>query len=360
MNALSEKIRALIEATGPMPVSDFMALALGDPEHGYYTTREPFGAAGDFTTAPEISQMFGELIGIWSIAVFEALGRPERFVLAELGPGRGTLMADALRAARIRPAFTAGAEVHLVETSPRLRALQAEALAGLAEPVWHDRVEDLPAGPAIVIANEFFDALPIRQLVRTEAGWRERMIGLGDDGRLVFGAGASGIDPILVPDHARRAPVGTVVEIAPAAAAVMGELAERVVRHGGIVLAIDYGSAVPGTGDTLQALHRHASVDVLENPGEADVTAHVDFAELAMVAREFGATVHGPVEQGDFLVALGLVERAGTLGRDKDEATRADLVTAVERLAAPEQMGRLFKAMAVSSGIRVPGFGRSG
>lgn len=360
MNPLGQKIRALIEASGPIPVSDFMTLALSDPDYGYYTTRDPIGAAGDFITAPEISQMFGELIGIWSLAVFELLGKPERFHLVELGPGRGTLMADLIRAARLRPSFLQAAEVRLVETSPTLKARQSATLSGIVSPFWHERIEDVPDGPAIVIANEFFDALPIRQLVRMEQHWHERVVGVGDAGDLVFGASADPVDPILVPDHAVLAPPGTVVEIAPAAASIMATVADRVRMQGGAMLAIDYGSAQRGVGDTLQAISRHQRADVLTNPGEVDLTVHVDFAELALVAEEMGAAVHGPIDQGDFLLALGLVERAGALGRDEDDAQRNRLIAAVERLAAPDQMGSLFKVMGVSSGIPLPGFARKG
>lgn len=232
MNPLGQKIRALIEASGPIPVSDFMTLALSDPDYGYYTTRDPIGAAGDFITAPEISQMFGELIGIWSLAVFELLGKPERFHLVELGPGRGTLMADLIRAARLRPSFLQAAEVRLVETSPTLKARQSATLSGIVSPFWHERIEDVPDGPAIVIANEFFDALPIRQLVRMEQHWHERVVGVGDAEDLVFGASADPVDPILVPDHAVLAPPGTVVEIAPAAASIMATVADRVRMQG--------------------------------------------------------------------------------------------------------------------------------
>ncbi|WP_181706728.1 class I SAM-dependent methyltransferase [Chthonobacter rhizosphaerae] len=358
MGVLADRIRTLIEVGGPISVADFMALALGDPEHGYYASREPFGAAGDFVTAPEISQMFGELIGAWAMAVHAAIGAPDPVRLVELGPGRGTLMADLLRAARVRPAFRAAIDLHLVETSPRLRAVQAETLAASGvTPTWHDRIDTLPPGPAIVIANEFFDALPVRQLVRTPEGWRERVIGLAPDGSLLFGAGAAGIDPDLVPPHAALAPVGTVVEVAGPSAAIMAGLAHRIVRDGGALLAIDYGSDRSGTGDTLQAVSAHRFADALERPGEVDVTVQVDFQALAAAARSEGAAVHGPVGQGDFLLALGLLERAGQLGADKDDTARAALVAAVNRLASPDQMGTLFKAIAVTRpGVAPPGF----
>ncbi|WP_075215322.1 class I SAM-dependent methyltransferase [Mongoliimonas terrestris] len=355
---LLDRIRALIAATGPLSVADFMAMALGDPEHGYYTTRDPFGAAGDFVTAPEISQMFGELVGAFAVAVHADLGAPDPVRLVELGPGRGTLMGDFLRVAAVRPGFRRAIDLHLVETSPRLRAAQAAVLARAGVPAtWHDRLDTLPAGPLIVIANEFFDALPVRQLVRTAEGWRERVVGLGPDGSLAFGAGAAGVDPDLVPPHARLAPLGTVVEVARVAAAVMGDLAHRVVRDGGVVLAIDYGSDRSGAGDTLQAVARHRFADALADPGAVDLTVQVDFEALAAAARAEGAAVHGPVGQGDFLVRLGLLERAGRLGAEKGAADRDAIVAAVDRLAGPDQMGTLFKAMAVTRpGLTVPGF----
>lgn len=357
MSPLAARIAALIRAAGPISVAEYMAVALGDPTHGYYATREPIGAAGDFVTAPEVSQMFGELIGVWCVAVHEALGRPERLTLAELGPGNGTLMADLLRASRVRPAFAAAATVHLVETSPTLRARQAARLAGLAEPVFAARVEDLPAGrPLIAVANEFFDALPGRQLVRTEEGWRERLVGLDHQGRLALGAGAGAVDPDLLPPGADAEPVGSVFEIKRPAEALMRQLAARIVRDGGALLVIDYGHAASGFGDTLQAVRAHAFADVLDRPGETDLTMHVDFEALAKAARTEGAQVAGAVTQGDFLLAMGLLERAGTLGADRDDAGRAEIVAAVERLAGDEGMGRLFKVMAVTSGVAVPGF----
>ncbi len=356
MNPLERRIRDLIEATGPITVADYMALALGDPVDGYYATRDPLGMAGDFVTAPEISQMFGELIGVWCLAAHEALGTPSSFHLVELGPGRGTLMRDLLRAARIRPVFGASASVHLVETSPTLRAVQAETLAASAAPIWHDRIADLPDGPLIVVANEFFDALPIRQFQKTAEGWRERRIGVGPDGRLAFGLGGVVTDPALLPPDADRAPEGAVSEVNLPAEAIVAALSERIARDGGALLAIDYGHTASGFGDTLQAVRRHAFADVLKAPGEADLTAHVDFAALADAARRGGAAVSGPVTQGRFLVSLGLLERAGRLGMNRSEHEREAIVAAVERLAGPEEMGDLFKVMAVSSGLDLPGF----
>jgi NADH dehydrogenase [ubiquinone] 1 alpha subcomplex assembly factor 7 len=352
MTPLAQKLVRQIEAFGPITIADYMAACLGDPEHGYYMTREPFGAAGDFITAPEISQMFGELIGLWAASCWQHMGSPARFTLVEIGPGRGTLMADALRAAAIVPGFVEAAEIALVETSPRLRQIQHETLAS-HRVAWFDRVEDLPDGPAILIANELFDALPIRQFVRVQDGWAERMVGV-EDGRLTFGlrpgAAIDGVD-IVVPE-------GAVIEIAAASASIMSVLADRLNRFGGALLAIDYGHAESGHGDTLQALRQHEFDDPLGHPGEADLTVHVDFAALAASARAEGARASAVWTQGDFLIALGLLERAGRLGAGKDAATQDAIRAAVQRLAGPEAMGSLFKVLCVTGGdLAVPPFG---
>ena len=354
MTPLEARLVAEIQASGPITVAAFMARCLGDPEHGYYMRRDPFGAAGDFITAPEISQMFGELIGLFAVETWRSMGAPARFVLAELGPGRGTLMADALRAARLAPDFLAAAEISLVETSPHLRAVQRARLAGHAV-AFADRVEDLAEGPVIVIANEFFDALPIRQFVRVGSGYAERMVGVVEE-RLVFG---------LRPDArveglSRHPPEGGIVEIAGPSAAVMAVLAGRIAAEGGALLAIDYGHG-GGFGDTLQAMRQHAFVPVLESPGAADLTAHVDFAALAGVARAAGARAFPLLTQGEFLIRLGLVERAGRLGAGKDAATQDAIRSAAERLAGPDAMGTLFKALVIAApGLVPPPFDEKG
>jgi NADH dehydrogenase [ubiquinone] 1 alpha subcomplex assembly factor 7 len=350
---LLRELRALIAAEGPIGVDRYMALCLGHPVHGYYRTRDPLGAAGDFTTAPEISQMFGELIGLWAATVWDGIGRPERFQLVELGPGRGTLMRDALRAiAAAAPACRAALDLNLVETSPVLRAAQAERLRE-AEPTWHDDVAELPAGPAIVIANEFFDALPARQLVRDGGAWRERMVGL-DGERLVFGLAA---EPAR--DVEARAPDGTVLTLGRAAAEVAAAIAARLVRWGGALLAVDYGHDRPGFGDTLQAVAGHRFADPLDAPGEADLTVHVDFSALARAVGAVGAVPHGPVPQGDFLRALGIEQRAGRLVRDASPAQAAAVEAARDRLLddRPRGMGRLFRVLgAAPPGLPLPGF----
>lgn len=348
MTRLKERIVDLISALGPIPVSEYMALCLFDPRDGYYTTREPFGAKGDFTTAPEISQMFGELVAVWVYEAWLAIGKPMPVTVAEIGPGRGTLMKDMLRTlSRLDGEFVAAASFAMVETSPRLADIQKKTLAGAqAAPDWHENVGTLANAPLLIVGNELFDAIPVRQFVRTEKGWRERMIGLNDNDELTFFAGAASLDPALLPDDAADAPQGAIVELAPARAALMTAIAEQIAKHGGAGLFIDYGYLRPGVGDTLQALRKHRHDEVLASPGEADLTTHVDFAALAAAARAQGLAAH-TATQGAFLLDMGLLERAGQLGADAGEALREKISDEVERLAGPQAMGELFKVLAV-------------
>jgi NADH dehydrogenase [ubiquinone] 1 alpha subcomplex assembly factor 7 len=353
MSPLGEKLISRIRAYGPMTVAQYMEACLSDPVYGYYMRREPFGRYGDFVTAPEVSQMFGELIGVWAVVAWEAMGSPRAFALAELGPGRGTLMADLLRVVRVMPGFAAAAEVHLVETSPRLRAIQEQTLAPCGMRVhWHSRIETLPAGPLVLIANEFFDALPIRQFRWGKDGWAERMVGLDQEGRLAFG-----LRPVDQRPLARPLPEGAVVETSPVANAIMGALAGRIATDGGALLAVDYGSDRPGHGDTLQAVKAHKYTDPLAEPGEADLTAHVDFANLARTATAAGAKAHPLLSQSEFLKRLGIGPRAEALAEGKDDATREQVRAALERLTAPAAMGDLFKVLAVGNpGLLMPAF----
>ena len=341
MTPLGRLVAARIAAEGPMRLDEYIALCLGHPEHGYYTTRDPFGAGGDFTTAPEISQMFGELVGAWAAEVWSKMGRPDPVVLAELGPGRGTLMRDALRAVARLPGFAAAARLWLVETSLSLRALQAEALATHA-PRWAARVEELPEEPLILVANEFFDALPIRQFQRADALWRERRVTRAGDG-LGFVWDPASADADL---DARfpLAPDGALVEVNRGGEAIAAELGARLARRGGTALIIDYGSW-DGMGDTLQALRGHRPADPLAAPGEADLTAHVRFRALAEAAR--GARAHGPLGQGVFLERLGITARAWALARGRTGAVLDAVVTAHRRLTHPEEMGNLFQVLAL-------------
>lgn len=341
---LFDEIREEILASGPIGLDRYMGLCLSHPVHGYYRTRDPLGARGDFVTAPEISQMFGELIGVWIAASWGALGAPADLALVELGPGRGTLMQDALRAlSRAAPGLRPA--LHLVETSPVLRTEQGSRLSGAA-PTWHESIETLPHGPTLVIANEFFDALPVRQFQRAERGWFERLVGLSaDGGALAFGLAAE-------PDTRIGAsgPTGVLMTLPGAALDTVRGLARRVVADRGAVLAIDYGHVRPGFGDSLQAVRGHAFVPPLAAPGEADLTTHVDFTALGRAATGEGAILHGPVDQRDFLLALGLRERAERLGRDASPAQRDAITAAATRLTDPSRrgMGSLFKAMAFS------------
>jgi len=358
---LAEHLRRRIEAEGPLPLADVMAAALMHPEHGYYATRDPFGAAGDFITAPEISQVFGELIGLWAAVVWQGIGAPDPVALVELGPGRGTLMADALRAVRGVPAFRAALRVHLVEASPTLRRLQAGRLPG-AGAVWHDDLDRLPDGPAIVIANEFFDALPIVQLVRDGRSWRERRVAFDPaTGGFAWtlSPGASPHAALLAPELVRAAPEGALAEVCPPALSIARSLAERVVRHDGAVLAIDYGHAASAVGDTLQAVKAHRPVDPLATLGDADLTAHVDFAALGRAVAEAGAVQHGPVGQGTLLRRLGIEARCEALCRGADETQRATIRSGCARLIAPAEMGTLFKTVAWTraGAAPPPGFG---
>lgn len=315
----------------PERLDRFMARAA----RAYYAGREPFGAGGDFITAPEMTQAFGECLGLWAAIAWQGMGRPDPVLLVELGPGRGTLMADALRAiAEMAPGFRAALRVHLVETSPRLRQAQADRL-GTAVAAWHDDIATLPAGPAIVLANEFLDALPIRQFVRRGGAWMERFVTGGHFEE------RPATDAPPLPEAAEE---GAIQEVNEPARAVVGGLAARIAAQGGVALFLDYGPEKGGLGDSLQAMTRQGSADPLGEPGAADVTAHVDFAALASVASGAGATVLGPLPQGVFLARLGLFTRAAMLAR-MDPAGAGRHLAAAQRLAAPEHMGRLFKAL---------------
>lgn len=346
MNLLAQELADLIRQEGPIRISQYMAICVGHPRHGYYMKQDPFGADGDFTTAPEISQIFGELIGIWSASVWQAMGAPSSIRLVELGPGRGTLMQDMLRAARALPGFREALSIHLVEMSPILRERQRETLAasGVAAH-WHDRIEQALEGPTIVIANEFLDALPLDQFVLTPEGWRERLVGLDDEGGLAFGLSGEPDGSLAI-----VASPGSMLEQAATALEAITTVARHVAAHGGAGLFIDYGPARSGFGDTLQALKHHAFVDVLAEPGDADLTVHVDFARMAQAGLAAGAATHGPATQRDFLLALGLQQRLEALSRRASPAQAATLASGAGRLVetGPTAMGELFKVLAVA------------
>ena len=342
MTPLGRLIAGRIAREGPMRLDDYMRLCLMHPRHGYYSTRDPFGARGDFTTAPEISQMFGELVGLALAQAWLDQGAPTPFTLAELGPGRGTLMADLIRATRGVPGFHAAARITLVETSAHLREVQARRLG----PVTHlDSAAELPQAPLFLIANEFLDALPVRQLQRVPGGWAERMVTVRD-GALALALAP----PVALPRDGKD---GDVWEICAEAIPVVTEVAGRIARHGGAAIWVDYGTW-DGHGDSLQALRRHRSEPILAHPGEADLTAHVDFAPLAGAAMQAGAAVSAPVPQGDWLTALGIAQRAERLANAGDTGAAA----ALHRLTDPSRMGQLFKAQAIwpRSAPPPPGF----
>lgn len=352
MTPLAEKIVNLIQQSGPLRISDYFAMCLADPDHGYYQTRDPFGQEGDFVTAPEISQLFGEMIGVCLVQAWHAQGSPANTRIVEMGPGRGTLMSDALRViSRLAPDLYSGATVHLVETSKRLRDVQRQTLVRIKQRiVWHDTFEEIPSGFTLMVANELFDAIPIRQFVKTPQGFHERLVGLDDAGALSFGLGPGAFDATVLPIEESRVPDGETFEIAPARTAIMQAVASKLVRDGGTALTIDYGHLVTGFGDTLQAVYQHQFDPPLHRPGEADLTSHVDFQALAEAATASGAHVHRPLTQGDFLVGLGIVERAGALGNGRDRLTQASIGDAVNRLAGEGEgrMGALFKVLAIS------------
>lgn len=354
-NALLDHLRGRIVRDGPLTVAQFMEESLGHPEFGYYITRDPLGARGDFITAPEISQIFGELIGAWSATVWQEMGEPAAFHLVELGPGRGTLMADALRATKSVGGFHHAAQVHLIETSPVLRGKQKAALANIStastKPHWHRDLSQVPDGPVIVIANEFFDALPVRQFQRILASWRERMVDLNEakDG-LVFRLNGQPAKTHLIPDALKREPDGSWVEISPTGLRIMHTLADRLARHGGAALVIDYGHMQTTPGETFQAVQSHGFADVLASPGEQDLTTHVDFAALGRIAVAAGARLHGPVTQAEFLNGLGLAARTRRLAANaKGDAQTAAVLSGAERLVDTAQMGALFKVLGVSA-----------
>ncbi|MFU8863677.1 MAG: class I SAM-dependent methyltransferase [Rhodobacterales bacterium] len=354
MSDLKRHIMARIAAEGPLSVADYMTECLLHPTLGYYTTRDPFGAAGDFITAPEISQMFGEMVGLCLAQSWLDQGAPSPCVLAELGPGRGTLMADILRATRSLPGFHDAVQVHLVEASPALRARQAATLDGLLPAdriTWHDRTESLPELPLLLIANEFFDALPIRQFIRDGAGWSERRIGI-KDGKLQFGRSAPSAQDSLA-HRLDDTSEGDLVEVCPAAGPIMQVLADRIETHGGAALVVDYGDW-RSLGDTWQALRGHAPCDPLDAPGTADLTAHVDFEALLTGL----ACAHSRVTpQGVFLERLGITARAQALAAKLDGAALDAHIAAHRRLTHPQEMGTLFKVVALfpSAGNPPPG-----
>jgi NADH dehydrogenase [ubiquinone] 1 alpha subcomplex assembly factor 7 len=348
---LAVRLKERIARKGPISVADYMEACLADKDGGYYPSRQPIGADGDFITAPEVSQVFGELLGLWAAAMWQSMGAPKPFVVAELGPGRGTLMADAMRAWRSVPEFLENVTVALVETSPVLREVQQTALHGAEAPVqWRDTLEGVPPGPLIVIANEFVDALPVRQLVWRAHEWRERCVRIGASGGFAFCEGAPvPNEDLREPASTLDVPDGSILEIRPAANTLVQTLADRAQDAPLAALIVDYGHEEAACGDTLQAISRHRFADPLETPGEVDLTAHVDFAALKDAATAHGLAAYGPMSQGAFLLRLGLEARRDRLCETATGEQRAEIVAGTNRLVDPSAMGLLFKTLALTS-----------
>ena len=361
MTALINHFRARIASAGPISVAEFMATALNHPRYGYYMHGEPFGQRGDFITAPEISQMFGELIGLWCVATWDQMDHPNPLRLVEIGPGRGTLMADALRAISGVPRCRSALTLDLVETSPALRERQRNTLKGMRAR-WHDRLAQVPAGPFLLIANELFDALPVRQFQLTPAGWHERMITVDTkSGDLVFTlAPGPSLVASMSPLTAMGPPIGSICQVSTMAISLADEIARRAVADNGVALIIDYGPETGETGASLRAVRDHGVHDPLVDPGTADLSADVDFMLLARTVRAAGAECHGPVPQGIFLRTLGIESRAAALTDIASPSQRDDIHSALDRLVDADQMGVRFKAFAITRPSQPPPAGFEG
>lgn len=354
MSPLLPRLVSQIQENGPMTVGQFMHIALTDPSNGYYTSQNPFGRSGDFITAPEISQLFGEMIGIWSIDVWQKMGSPTKFQLVEAGPGRGTLMADVLRTIqKLAPSMLNAATVGLIEISPALKEKQKQALANFDVSIgWHDTLNDIDDQPIILLANEFLDALPIRQFLFQENKWHERAIGLSSRGALDWG-----LIPATIAVPSRLTPKGgDIFEICTPAQIFCTSVCEKIKARGGAALFIDYGHLESGFGDTFQAVKDHQYINVLEAVGQADLTAHIDFDPLSKIGESAGL-IAKTTTQGAFLLEMEILQRAGQLGASMDVEQQKNIQNDVERLAAPEKMGNLFKAMTFAAkGIDLHGF----
>lgn len=343
MSELSKIIHEVIKENGPISIGTYMSLCLGHPQHGYYMQREAFGAQGDFITAPEISQLFGEMLAVWVMLTWERMGKPENIQLVELGPGRGTLMSDIWRSLTVQPDLRDKVQLHLVEFSPRLQQVQQEALEG-APATWHSTIETLPQSPSIIIANEFFDALPIEQAVFHQDDWYQRLV-TSDEEDLFFTMG-----DILQGIAEDEMPEGSIFEYAPLATTVMQQLCRFIRKNGGALLAIDYGDDAPLSerfGDTLQALREHQMVDIFDEPGKSDLTAHVAFSSLEMIAREEGCVTDPILTQREFLTRMGIRLRAEKLAAKATDEQAPALFSGLDRLVDPAQMGDLFKVLQV-------------
>lgn len=356
--SLTKQIAARIQEQGPITVAEYMETAAAH----YYATRTPFGEEGDFTTSPEISQMFGEMIGAWLVDIWLQMGQPENVQLIELGPGRGTLMADIMRTISSWPAFKSSVSIHMIENSPQLRQAQATTLKNY-RPTWYDRLDEVPAGLNFIVANEFFDALPIHQFKKVKGEWKERAVDY-DEVENTFRFTTVPLDfdvASIMPEGFLKAPDGCIFEVSPSSLSVLDQISARISENGGAALIVDYGHSETGLGDTLQSVAAHNYSDALENPGTKDITAHVDFATFKTVASQ-RVRVHGPVTQGEFLKSLGIEQRGESLAANATDEQRRDIIHALQRLTATAEMGSLFKVMGLtphSSDVRPAGFNES-
>lgn len=358
MTSLETLIKERIRSSGPLPLQSYMQMALSHPEYGYYQKADPFGKGGDFVTAPEISQMFGELIGLWCVDAWAKMGMPTTFNLIELGPGNGTLMADVLRAAVLAPEFKAAVQLHLVETSNRLRAIQKKKLKSVSA-TWHTEFPEIDDGPCLIIANEFFDALPIQQYEVLDGQWFEKQVGLMDDQLALFLANKPSLNnEAELPDSASLED-GTLFETNKVASEIVAQISRQICRQGGAALIVDYGPLESGFGNSFQAVQNHRYVDPLENPGSADLTAHVDFEHLSDTAKNNGCDTLPITSQGRFLERLGIEARAMLLSKKASEPNKEKIVQDLRRLVSKDGMGTLFKALSFYHSMSLPpaGFG---
>ena len=351
---LKQKIVQSIAMSGPMSISQYMHLCNAHPQLGYYSTGNPVGKDGDFITAPEVSQMFGELIGLWCLQAWQTMNCPDPIQIVELGPGRGTMIADIIRSIGSSRKFSSATEICLIETSPSLKSEQQSRLAETNIPIqWIQNIGELPPVPAILIANEFLDAIPFRQFVKSNDSWRELCVGLNpdsqlEDSQLIFVIGSSGLEEGLLPPGHENEPDGAIFEYAPAREAVSILIARHIKTYGGVALLIDYGHEISGFGDTFQAVQSHKPVSTLANPGQSDLTSHVDFQAISDVATCIGLKAGNILTQQDFLLAMGLLERAGRLGQGRSGAVQQKIQQDVNRLVADDQMGKLFKVLCLT------------
>ncbi|EJF78703.1 Uncharacterized ACR, COG1565 [Candidatus Bartonella washoeensis] len=348
MVILKERIKRIIARNGPITVSQYMALALTDPQFGYYRTQNPFGRTGDFITAPEISQLFGEMIGIWTLASWKAQSCPQPFILAEIGPGRGTLMDDVLRTIQklCVPAFES-AEIFLIEISQNLAKEQKKRLSSYQKTIYSiENFDQIPSGPLFLIANEFFDTLPINQYIKINGKWKERRITVNKNGDFTFIAVPRKLPSSCLQSYYSEIPDGTIFEHAPSRHQIMRKISRRLIQMKGSALLIDYGASDLAFGDTLQALSKHRFRDIFDAPGEHDLTSHVGFSFLKAIALKQGCFAE-ILEQGEFLFKMGLLERAKKLGAGKSATQQDKIRQDIERLAGPDQMGKLFKVLHV-------------